>query len=56
MTVKIGNIELKTPVALAPMAGVSDLSYRLICEEMGVGLVTTEMVSAKAILYDNRNV
>lgn len=55
MTVKIGNIELKTPVALAPMAGVSDLSYRLICEEMGVGLVTTEMVSAKAILYDNRN-
>ena len=53
--VKIGNVELKNPVAMAPMAGVTDIAYRLICEEMGVGLATTEMVSAKAILYKNKN-
>ena len=53
--VKIGNVELKNPVAMAPMAGVTDIAYRLICEEMGVGLAATEMVSAKAILYKNKN-
>lgn len=52
---KIGNVELKNHVAMAPMAGVTDIAYRLICEEMGVGLATTEMVSAKAILYKNKN-
>lgn len=52
---RIGNVELKNRVTMAPMAGVTDIAYRLICEEMGVGLATTEMVSAKAILYQNRN-
>ncbi len=52
---RIGNVELDTPVILAPMAGVTDLPFRLICREMGCGLVYTEMVSAKAILYANRN-
>ena len=55
MGLKIGNVELKNRVAVAPMAGVTDIAYRLICEEMGAGLVTTEMVSAKAILYKNKN-
>src|SRR5699024_8965901 len=40
---------------LAPMAGVTDLPFRLLCREMGVGLLSMEMVSAKAILYKNRN-
>lgn len=53
--VSIGNVQLENPVILAPMAGVTDLPYRVICEEMGVALTTTEMVSAKAILYKNRN-
>ena len=48
---KIGNIELKTNVVLAPMAGVTDLTYRTICREMGAGLVYTEMVSAKGLYY-----
>lgn len=52
---KIGNIEIKNNVALAPMAGVTDLPYRIICKEMGCGLLYTEMVSAKAILYKNKN-
>lgn len=54
MTLKIGNVELRSPVTAAPMAGVTDYSYRRILLEMGAGLVTTEMVSAKAILYKNR--
>lgn len=53
--VKIGNVILQHPVVLCPMAGVTDLSYREICEEMGAGLTVTEMVSAKALLYGNRN-
>jgi len=48
---KIGNIELNTNVVLAPMAGVTDLTYRTICKEMGAGLVYTEMVSAKGLYY-----
>lgn len=55
MGLKIGNVELKNRVCMAPMAGVTDIAYRLICEEMGAGLATTEMVSAKAILYKNKN-
>ncbi len=47
----IGNVRLETPVILAPMAGVTDLAYRLICKEMGCGLVVTEMISAKGLYY-----
>ena len=52
---KIGNVELKNNVVMAPMAGVTDIAYRIILEEMGVGLATTEMVSAKGLYYKNRN-
>ncbi len=51
---KIGNIELNTNVVLAPMAGVTDLTYRSICKEMGAGLVYTEMISAKGLYYKDR--
>lgn len=47
----VGNVRLETPVVLAPMAGVTDLAYRLICKEMGCGLVVTEMISAKGLYY-----
>ena len=52
---QIGNIVLDNNVILAPMAGVSDLPFRLLCRQMGAGLVCMEMVSAKAILYNNKN-
>lgn len=52
---KIGNVVVETPVALAPMAGVTDQPFRLLCKEQGCGLLYTEMVSAKAIYYDNKN-
>ncbi len=52
---KIGNVTIHTPVALAPMAGVTDQPFRLLCKEQGCGLLYTEMVSAKAIYYDNKN-
>ena len=52
---KIGNVELDNNVFLAPMAGVTDLPFRLLCRQEGCGMVCTEMVSAKAILYNNRN-
>ncbi|TWH78011.1 tRNA dihydrouridine synthase DusB [Sedimentibacter saalensis] len=48
---KVGNIQLNTNVLLAPMAGVTDITYRTICKEMGAGLVYTEMVSAKGLYY-----
>lgn len=51
---KIGTVELTSPVLLAPMAGVTDLPFRLLCKEQGVGLVCTEMVSAKALYYHNK--
>ena len=51
----IGNVELPNQVILAPMAGVSDIALRLLCHEQGAGLVCSEMVSAKAILYGNKN-
>ena len=51
----IGNVELLNQVILAPMAGVSDIAFRLLCHEQGAGLVCSEMVSAKAILYGNKN-
>lgn len=52
---KIGNVELENRYILAPMAGVSDLPFRLLCKEQGAGLVCMEMVSAKAIYYNNKN-
>lgn len=55
MKLKIGNVELDNQVILAPMAGVTDLPYRLICKEQGAGLLCMEMVSAKAIYYNNKN-
>ncbi|WP_312814452.1 tRNA dihydrouridine synthase DusB [Sedimentibacter sp.] len=53
MKLKIGNIELDESVVLAPMAGVTDITYRTICKEMGAGLVCTEMVSAKGLYYND---
>lgn len=50
---KIGNLEFKNNVFLAPMAGVTDISFRGLCKEMGCGLVYTEMISAKALYHDN---
>lgn len=55
MKLKIGNVELDNNLILAPMAGVTDLPFRMLCKEQGCGLLYTEMVSAKAILYNNRN-
>ena len=52
---RIGNVEIANPVMLAPMAGVTDLPYRLLCKEQGCGYMVTEMVSAKAVLYNNKN-
>ncbi|MCL2254244.1 MAG: tRNA dihydrouridine synthase DusB [Lachnospiraceae bacterium] len=52
---KIGNITLPNNLILAPMAGVTDLPFRLLCHEQGAGLLCTEMVSAKAIFYNNKN-
>ena len=51
----IGNVELENPYILAPMAGVTDLPFRLLCREQGAGLLCMEMVSAKAIQYNNKN-
>lgn len=50
---KIGDIELENNIILAPMAGVTDLPFRKICKEFEPGLVCTEMVSSKAIFYDD---
>ena len=52
---RIGTVELENNIILAPMAGVTDLPFRLLCREMGAGLVCMEMVSAKAIYYNNKN-
>lgn len=52
---KIGDVELPNNLILAPMAGVTDLPFRLLCREQGAGLLCMEMVSAKAIYYKNRN-
>lgn len=55
MKLRIGNVTLDNNLILAPMAGVTDLPFRLLCREQGCGMAVTEMVSAKAILYNNRN-
>lgn len=52
---KIGSVTLDNNILLAPMAGVTDLPFRLLCREQEAGLVCMEMVSAKAILYKNKN-
>ena len=52
---KIGNVTIKNPLVLAPMAGVTDLPVRVLCKEQGAGLLCMEMVSAKAIQFNNRN-
>ena len=51
---KIGNVEIANQVVLAPMAGISNSSFRRICKEMGCGLIYAEMVSDKAIMYGNK--
>ncbi len=52
---QIGTVVLENPLILAPMAGVTDLPFRLLCREQGAGLVCMEMVSAKAIYFHNKN-
>lgn len=52
---KIGNVTLKNPFLLAPLAGVTDAPFRLICGEKGAGLVCSEMVSAKGLWYKDKN-
>ena len=52
---KIGDITIQHNTALGPMAGVTDLPFRLLCKEMGCGLLYTEMISAKALYYKNKN-
>ena len=52
---KIGYVRLENPYILAPMAGVTDLPFRLLCKEMGAWLICMEMVSAKAISFHNKN-
>ena len=53
-TVKIVSIHVDTKLALAPMAGVTDLGFRTICRELGAGYTVTEMVSAKALCYQDK--
>ncbi len=55
MKLTIGNVTLDNNVILAPMAGVTDLPFRLLCKEQGAGLLCMEMVSAKAVHYNNKN-
>lgn len=52
---KIGNVTIDNPFVLAPMAGVTDLPFRVLCKEQGAGLLCMEMVSAKAIQFNNKN-
>lgn len=52
---QIGNLEIRYPYVLAPMAGVTDLPFRLLCKEQGAGLLCMEMISAKALQYKNKN-
>ena len=52
---RIGNVNLENDLILGPMAGVTDLPFRLLCKEQGAGLLCMEMVSAKGIMYNNKN-
>ena len=51
---RIGTVDIPSQLVLAPMAGVTDLAFRLICRELGAGLTVTEMVSAKALCYQDK--
>ena len=51
---KIGNIETKNNIFLSPMAGITDLPFRLLCKEHGAGLIYSEMISSKALLYGDK--
>lgn len=51
--IKIGDVELNNNIFLAPMAGISDMPFRILCKEHGAGLVYTEMVSSKGMFYDD---
>ena len=51
---KIGKITINSKLALAPMAGVTDLGFRTVCRELGAGYTVTEMVSAKALCYQDK--
>lgn len=53
--IKIGNVKLENKVFLSPMAGVTDLPFRLICKEQNCGMLYTEMINAKALCYDDEN-
>ncbi|MBP1755492.1 MAG: dus1 [Firmicutes bacterium] len=55
MSLQIGNVEIKGNLFLGPMAGVTDLPFRILCKEQGADLVYTEMVSAKGVQYNNKN-
>lgn len=55
MKLTIGNVTLANNLILAPMAGVTDLPFRVLCKEQGAGLICMEMVSAKGIYYNNKN-
>ena len=51
---KIGNLQVNTPVALGPMAGVTDWAFRTVCAQMGAGITVTEMVSSRALVYKDK--
>ena len=51
---RIGNVEIPSRLALAPMAGVTDAAFRQICAEMGAGLTCTELISSKALCYHDK--
>ena len=53
--IQIGDVSLSSPLILAPMAGVTDLPFRVLCAEFGAGMVCMEMISAKALTYHNKN-
>ena len=55
MSFTIGNVQIPGRLALGPMAGVTDLPFRILCKECGADLIYTEMVSAKGIMYQNKN-
>lgn len=55
MSLQIGNVKINGNLVLGPMAGVTDLPFRLLCKEQGADLIYTEMVSAKGIMYENKN-
>lgn len=55
MSLQIGNVNINGNLIVGPMAGVTDLPFRLLCKEQGADLIYTEMVSAKGIMYNNKN-